>query len=112
MPLRILVALLVGLAVGQGLLSAPAPLLRYPFTFKGHTSSVRAVAFSPDGKTLASGSTDKTIKLWNVMTGKEKATLTGHTSEVIALAYRPDGQMLYSLSLDRTIKLWGPKAGK
>ena len=51
-------------------------------TLKGHTGWVRSVAFSPDGKTLASGSDDKTIKLWDVATGKEQATLKGHTEAV------------------------------
>jgi WD40 repeat protein len=53
---------------------------------------VWCVAFSPDGKTLSSGSDDKTIKLWNVATGKKQASLKGHTDCVWSLAYSPDGK--------------------
>ncbi len=73
---------------------------------KGHTALVSCVVFSPDGKTLASGSEDKTIKLWDVATGKEFATLKGHTSDVTSLAFSPDGKTLASGSEDKTIKLW------
>ena len=75
-------------------------------TLKGHIKGVRSVAFSPDGKTLASGSYDNTIKLWDVGTGKEKSTLRGHTKIVTSVAFSPDGKTLASGSLDGTIKLW------
>lgn len=67
-----------------------------PLVLKGHTDSVFAVAFSPDGTILASGSFDKTIKLWDVATGKEIRTLTGHTKEVVSIAFSPDGKRLAS----------------
>src|SRR5690349_12945796 len=89
--------LLVGLAVawlGAGPLPAQEPKLKA--TFRGHKSVVASVAYSPDGKTLASGSQDKTIKLWDVATGKEQATLKGHTSAVMSVAYSPDGKTLAS----------------
>ncbi|MEG4133745.1 hypothetical protein QUA30_01770, partial [Microcoleus sp. Pol14C2] len=63
-------------------------------------------AISPDGLTLASGSYDKTIKLWNLQAGKELKTLTGHSSLVLSLAFSPDGLTLASASEDKTIKLW------
>ena len=61
-------------------------------TLKGHTDWVSSVAFSPDGKTLASGSDDKTIKLWDVATGKEQATLKGHTSVGVLRGVQPGRQ--------------------
>lgn len=67
---------------------------------------IRAVAFSPDGKTLASGSADKTIKLWNIDTGEEICTISGHRLAVTALAFSSDGQILATASADKTIKLW------
>jgi WD40 repeat protein len=67
---------------------------------------VWCLAFSPDGKLLASGSSDRTIKLWDVATGKERATLRGHAGEVSSVCFSPDGKVLASGGDDRTIKLW------
>ncbi|MEH2159606.1 MAG: hypothetical protein V7K38_00810 [Nostoc sp.] len=80
-------------------------------TLQGHSSSVYSVAFSPDGKTLASGSDDKTIKLWDVTTGREIYTLQGHSSYVHSVAFSPDGKILASGSDDKTIKLWAMTTG-
>ncbi|MGI2906587.1 AAA-like domain-containing protein [Tolypothrix sp. VBCCA 56010] len=77
-----------------------------------HSSSVTSVAFSPDGKILASGSSDKTIKLWDTATGKVIRTLTGHTDSVRSVAFSPDGKILASGSSDKTIKLWNINTGK
>ncbi|MEA5523163.1 serine/threonine-protein kinase [Limnoraphis robusta] len=75
-------------------------------TLKGHSNIVNSVAFSPDGRTLASGSIDNTIKLWDVQTQREIATLTGHSCIVSSVAISPDGRTLASGSNDTTIKLW------
>ena len=84
---------------------AQEPKLRS--TLKGHTEVAYAVAFSPDGKTLASGSLDNTIKLWDVTTGRNTATLNGHSGGVTSIAFSPDGNTLASGSMDTTMKLWG-----
>jgi WD40 repeat protein len=73
-------------------------------TFKRR--AVTSVAFSTDGKTLASGSWDATVKLWDVASGSELRDLKGHTAAVFTLAFSPDGKTLVSSSNDRTIKLW------
>ena len=75
-------------------------------TLTGHSDSVQAVAFSPDGKQIASGSIDQTIKLWDAATGDLRKTLTGHSNSVEAIAFSPDGKQIASGSSDRTIKLW------
>ena len=88
------------------------PVLPMPRNQMTHDDRVLSVAYSPDGKILASGSGDHTIKLWDVKTGKEQATLKGHTGQVDSVAYSPDGQMLASGSDDKTIKLWDVGTGK
>ncbi len=73
------------------------------FTLKGHNASVSSVAFSPDGRNLATGSMDNTAKIWDVETGKDILTLRGHYS-VCSLAFSPDGKNLATGSADKTDK--------
>ncbi|GCA83027.1 protein TolB [Microcystis aeruginosa NIES-2522] len=79
---------------------------------EGHHGNVISVNFSPDGKTLVSGSDDNTIKLWNVETGQEIRTLKGHHGNVTSVNFSPDGKTLVSGSWDRTIKLWNVETGQ
>ncbi|MBI1916197.1 MAG: PQQ-binding-like beta-propeller repeat protein [Planctomycetes bacterium] len=81
-------------------------------SLKGHTNKVFAAAFSRDSKTLATGSADRTVRLWDVATGKERAVLGGHTEAVSSVAFFPDSQTVASASFDRTVKLWDIASGK
>jgi WD40 repeat protein len=73
---------------------------------RGHENTVSALAVSPDGQWLASGSWDRTIRLWALPSGIERAVLLGHQGVVQALAVSPDGQWLASGGTDQTIRLW------
>jgi WD40 repeat protein len=81
-------------------------------TLSGHSDWVNSVAISPDGRTLASGSHDKTIKIWNLATGEQIRTLSGHSYSVYSVAISPDGRTLASGSRDKTIKIWNLATGE
>jgi WD40 repeat protein len=81
-------------------------------TLTGHTEAVTSVAFSPNGRLLASGSTDETATIWDVATGSTVFILRGHDRGVNAVAFHPDGRLLASASEDETIRLWDVATGR
>jgi hypothetical protein len=75
-------------------------------TLEGHSHSVCDVAFSPDGKLLASASQGHTVRVWDPATGASLQTLEGHSDSVYAVAFSPDGKLLASASFDHTVRVW------
>ncbi len=79
---------------------------------KGHTGEVRSVAFSPDGKRLASASCDQTLKVWDATNGAVLLTIKGHTANIHRVAFSVDGRRLASASDDQMVKVWDATSGQ
>src|SRR5438445_3760580 len=78
----------------------------------GHSSSVEAIAFSPDGRLIASIGGDAALKLWEVSTGRELRTLKGHSAGLTSVAFSPDSKIVASASNDTKIKFWDVISGE
>lgn len=95
---------------GSPMTTGPAPsatISAYP----GHTSTVFAVAWSPDGTRIVSGGNDNTIQVWNATTGKRLLTYTGHLGSIWAVAWSPDGRRMASGGNDGTVQVWETSSG-
>ena len=92
------------------LLSAAEPSMRQ--TLEGDGGRVYAIAYSPDGKRLASGGSDNAIRIWDLKTGETLQTLEGHTDLVYSVAFSPDGTQLASGGKDGTMRVWNAETGE
>ncbi len=81
------------------------------FTYSGHSDYVSAIAWSPDGKRIASGSGDHTVQVWDAPSGGHVLTYRGHSRDVSSLAWSPDGKNIVSGSIDGKIQVWNAMTG-
>lgn len=88
------------------------PTLLSKHIIAAHSDLIHDLAFSPDGKILATTGYDRLIKLWDVETGKELRTLKDHSDSVYGIAFSPDGKLLASAAADRAVKVWDVATGK
>lgn len=100
--------LLILLTVSQNTFAQTQPKV----ILAGHTSAIIAVAFSPDGTTIATGSSDNSIRLWDSNTGEHIKTLEGHTDALHSVAFSPDGKTLISGDQARSLLVWDLDSGK
>jgi WD40 repeat protein/serine/threonine protein kinase/tetratricopeptide (TPR) repeat protein len=79
---------------------------RVLYNLVGHTHDVHCIAFSPDGRRIATGSSDRSVKLWDTATGRDVFTLRGHANTVVAVVFSPDGYRIVSGAYDETARVW------
>src|SRR5947209_14681649 len=117
MPLTLCIAILLTSCSAPGTASTSpqttsTPQAIYQGIYRGHSNGVSAIAWSPDGKRIASASYDKTVQVWDAATGHLFFTYRGHANWVIAVAWSPDGKRIASASFDRTVQVWDATTGK
>ncbi len=116
-PMRWIFVVVAFLVVGALAVSGPAPLYRprpimLPYVFEAQPSGIWAIAFSPNGRMLATGCQHGMIKLWDVRTGENLATFKGHVGCVFTVQFSPDGKWLASGGEDGTSIVWDIQTGK
>ena len=98
----------IAVAAGDGAYVYDASSGKLILKYNGHGAGVRnsGIAYSPDGKWIASSGNDSTIKVWDAHTGADVFTLTGHTGPTFGVVFSSDGRQLVTSSVDRTVKVW------
>src|SRR5947208_2398078 len=99
-------------AVALAFLVAPGPADAAAKELKGHSALVYSLAFSPDGRQLASAGADALVKVWDVAAQKELKTLKGHEGAVTGVVFTPDGKDVLSIGFDRYLRVWEVASGK
>src|SRR3989442_4016500 len=88
------------------------PLGTMLYTYHGHLNAISDLVWSPDGTRIASASYDKTVQVWDAVTGKRLVTYRQHSNWVTAVAWSPDGTRIASASYDKTVQVWDATTGK
>ena len=88
------------------------PVQKLPYTYAGHSGPVLSVAWSPDGKRIASASVDQTVQVWAAQSGSLLQTYNGHRGTVWSVAWSPDGARIASASEDRAVQVWEVQNGR
>src|SRR5262245_48452741 len=98
--------------VGLSLTALVAVIRSHPVTYGDHLHKVRAVAASPDGKTIASASDDLGIRVWDVATGALQSSFSGDASGYKPLAVSPDGKLIAAGGSDKVVRIWDAATGE